>query len=258
MVFIKKVDNADAGDGDTVGGNDWDTFDDFMADVADAATAKINSTIEVTASKFKIRDVTDESKEIVNDVSAIDTATTRTITYPNKDLTVNSITFTDAVLCTLEVPEGVIAFPDINALATAGAKVSGMVLPDGASTSTINFKCRVPRDVSSTPAMKIRIRIMTQAADTAHAVRLTISTVGHAVNEDFDVALTAETEITAEMPDGTETGNEATIEVDLTTDWAADDTVLGQLKRDPTDAVDDYAGNILVVGIELLVDRTIG
>jgi len=168
-----------------------------------------------------------------------------------------AITFTDAVLCTLEVPEGTVAFPDIHTLATAGAKVSGMVLPDGASTSEINFKCRVPRDVASTPAMKIRIRIMTLAADTAHAVRLTVGTVGHAVNEDADVALTAETEITAEMPDGTETMNEAVIEVDLTTDWAADDTVFGQLQRDPTDAVDDYAGDILVLGIELLVDRTI-
>ncbi len=168
-----------------------------------------------------------------------------------------SITFTDAVLCTLEVPEGTVAFPDVHALVTAGTKVTGFVLPDGASTSTINFKCRVPRDIASTPAMKIRVRFMTQAADSDHAVRLTVSTIGLAVNENFDAALTAETEITAECPNAIETGNEATIEVDLTTDWAADDTVLGQLKRDPTDGVDDYAGDILIVGIELLVDRTI-
>lgn len=86
MVFIKQVDNADAGDSDTVGGNDWDKLDKFFNDEVDEATAKINSTFEVTASKFKIRDVTDETKEIVNDVSAITTATTRTITYPDKDL----------------------------------------------------------------------------------------------------------------------------------------------------------------------------
>ena len=105
--------------------------------------------------------------------------------------------------------------------------------------------------------MSIKIRIMTLTADTAHAVRLLLSTIGVATNENADAALTAETEVTAEMPDTTETGNEAIIEVDLTTDWAADDTVLGQLKRDPTDAMDDYAGDILVTGIELLVDRTI-
>ena len=50
--------------------------------------------------------------------------------------------------------------------------------------------------------------------------------------------------------------NEALIEVDLTTDWVAGDTVLGQIVRDPTDAVDDYAGDILIVGIDLLVDLT--
>ena len=174
------------------------------------------------------------------------------------DLTAGgSTTFTDAVLCTMEVPEGTVAFPDIHTLATAGAKVDGFVLPDGASTSTINFKCVIPRDIASTPAMKIRVRFMTQAADTDHAVRLTVSTIGIAVNEVLDQALTAETEVTAECANTTETMNEVVIEVDLTTDWAADDTVIGQLKRDPTDAVDDFAGDILIVGIELLVDRTI-
>ena len=98
---------------------------------------------------------------------------------------------------------------------------------------------------------------MTLAAVSGAAVRLTVSTAGHAVNENVDVALTTETEVTAEMPDTIETMNEAVIEVDLTTDWAADDTVIGQLQRDPTDGVDDFTGDILVVGIELLVDRTI-
>ena len=167
-----------------------------------------------------------------------------------------AITYTDTVHCVLEVPEGTVAFPDVHTLATAGAKITGIVLPD-VTASTLNFKCVVPRNLAGTPAMKIRVRFMTQAADTAHAVRLVVKTAGWAVNENIDQALTAETEITAECPDAIETMNEAIIEVDLTTDWVADDTVLGQLTRDPVDAVDDYAGNILVVGIELLVDRTI-
>ncbi|KKL06856.1 hypothetical protein LCGC14_2591840 [marine sediment metagenome] len=91
MVFIKKVSNADAGDADHVGGNDWDKLDDFFADVANAATAKIDSTFEVTASKFKIRDATDETKEIVNNVSAITTGTTRTITYPDANVNLTSL-----------------------------------------------------------------------------------------------------------------------------------------------------------------------
>ena len=91
MVFIKKVSNADAGDADHVGGNDWDKLDDFFADAVNAATAKINSTLEVTASKFKIRDATDETKEIVNNVSAIATGTTRTITYPDANVNLTSL-----------------------------------------------------------------------------------------------------------------------------------------------------------------------
>ena len=159
-----------------------------------------------------------------------------------------------AVPMTMTVPEGTVAFPDIHTLVTATDKISGIVLPDGAATSTLNFKGVVPEDLHGTPAMAIRVRFMTQAADTAHAVRLTVSTIGLAINENFDAALTAETEVTAECPDAIETGNEAEILIDLTTDWAAGDTIIGQLKRDPVDAVDDYAGDILVVGIDLMVD----
>ena len=167
-----------------------------------------------------------------------------------------AITFTDVIPCVLEVPEGTIAFPDVHTLATASAKVTGMVMPDGATASTINFKCVVPRDVASTPAMKIRVRIMTQGAVAGPAdVRLTVSSIGIADTESLDQALTAETETTVTMPTATETMDY--YEQDLTTDWAADDTVIGQLARDPTDAADDFTDDILIVGIELLIDRTI-
>ena len=192
----------------------------------------------------------------------IETDTQKTFLYNGSSYDITggggSITFTDVVPCVLEVPEGTVAFPDVHALTdNASAKVTGIVLPDGASSSTLNFKCKVPRDLASTPAMKIRVRFMTQTADSDHAVRLVVKTVGIAVNEALDASLTAETEITAECPNATETMNEAIIEVDLTTDWVADDTVIGQLTRDPIDGDDDYAGDILIVGIELLVDRTI-
>jgi len=160
------------------------------------------------------------------------------------------------VPCTLEVPQGAIAFPDIHTLTTAVAKISGIVLPDGAASSTLNFKCVIPEDLHTTPAMACRIRFMTQTADTAHAVRLVVATLGYGVNENIDIAISggAETEVTAECADTTETMNEAEILIDLGTDWAAGDTVIGQLTRDPTDAVDDFAGDILVVGIELMMD----
>ena len=46
-------------------------------------------------------------------------------------------------------------------------------------------------------------------------------------------------------------------EQDLTTDWAADDTVLIQIKRDSGDAADDFTDDILIVGVDLIVDRTL-
>lgn len=244
--------------------------DKLISDLV-AGIAAANTEVEIllnaasTSTKESIGDILD----IINGDVNVDSAGASTY---NADSIVNAdintaaaielsklaaITYTDTVPCTLEVSEGTVALPDIHTLATAGAKVDGFVLPDGASTSTINFKCVIPRNLAATPAMLIRVRFMTQAADTDHAVRLTVSTIGIAVNEVLDQALTAETEVTAECANTTETMNEAVIEIDLTTDWAADDTVIGQLTRDPTDAVDDFAGNILVVGIELLVDRTI-
>lgn len=167
-------------------------------------------------------------------------------------------TFTDVVPCVLEIPEGVNAFPDIHVLATASAKVSGFVLPNGAGiTSIINFKCVVPKDLAATPAMKIRVSIMTQGAVAGPAdLRLTVSTIGVADAETLDVALTAETETTVTMPALLETMD--TYEQDLTTDWAADDTVIGQLKRDSADPADDFTDDVLITSIQLLVDRTIG
>jgi len=152
------------------------------------------------------------------------------------------------------VPEGTVAFPDVHLLATASAKMTGIVLPDGAATSTLNFKAVIPEDLHGTPAMAARIRFMNQGTGTSHAVRLVVKTIGIAVNEVLDQALTAETEVTAECADAIETMNSAEILIDLTTDWASGDTIVGQLTRDPTDAVDDFAGDILVVGIDLMID----
>lgn len=167
-----------------------------------------------------------------------------------------SITFTDVVHCVMETPQGTVAFPDVHTLATAGAKKDGFVLPDGASSSTINFSCRVPKDLAATPAMKIRVYIMTLGAVAGPAdVRLTVKTTGRADTESLDVALTAESETTVTMPTATETID--IYEQDLTTDWAADDYVIGQISRDPTDAADDFTDDIMIIGIDLLVDRTI-
>jgi len=157
--------------------------------------------------------------------------------------------------CVLEVPEGTVAYPDIHTLVTAGGKVSGFVMPNGASASTINFKCVAPVDFNATPAMKIRVRIMTLGAVAGPAdVRMTVKTVGRADTESIDFAYTSETETTVTMPTATETLDYYT--QDLTTDWAENDTIIGQIARDPTDGADDFTDDIMIVGVDLLVDLT--
>ncbi len=86
----KKVSNADAGDATHFGGDDFDKVADLFSDVVNVDTVQINSTFELIASKFKIRDLTDETKELVFDVSAILTATTRTIIWPDSNLNFGS------------------------------------------------------------------------------------------------------------------------------------------------------------------------
>jgi len=174
----------------------------------------------------------------------------------SRSITFESVTKRNIVVpCTLEVAQGIVAYPHVRAMTgTIAKKITGIVLPDGASIGIINFKCVIPEDLHTTPAMSIRVRFLTLTADTDHAVRLTVRTVGIAVNEDMDIGMTSETEVTAECANADDTMNEAVVNIDLTTDWVAGDTMIGLLERAPADPVDDFAGDILVVGIELLVD----
>ncbi len=163
-------------------------------------------------------------------------------------------TIIDSIPCVLEVPEGTIAFPDIHALATQGSKVSGFVMPDGASVSKINFKCKVPDALNASPVAKIRVTIMTLAAVAGpQAVRLTVLTKATADTENVDTAFTAEIETTVTMPIATETLD--IYEQTLTNQPANGDFITGQLKRDPVDAADTFTGDIMIVAIELIVTR---
>lgn len=154
----------------------------------------------------------------------------------------------------MEVPEGTVAYPDIHALATATAKVSGMVLPDGASVSTINLKCDVPNNLASTPAASIKFHIIGLGTGTTDNVRLTVSTLAAADAESVDQAFTAETEATVPIPDTAEV--QEYYDQDMTTDPTAGDQLLVQLARDPTDASDDYAADIMIIGAYLEIDVT--
>ncbi len=163
--------------------------------------------------------------------------------------------FTHRERCVMEVPEGLIAYPDVHDLVTASAHITGMVMPNGATASTINFKCNVPDNLDATPAASIKIYIMTMGAVAGPAdVRLTVSTNAIADTENMDAALTAETETTVTMPTATETLD--IYDQDMTTDPAANDVIIGQLQRDPVDAADDFTDDIMIVHIYLEIDRT--
>lgn len=152
------------------------------------------------------------------------------------------------------VPQGVVAFPDIQALATASTKKTNQTLPDGASVSIYNFYCDVPNDLASTPAASIKFKIIGLGTGTSDNVRLTVSTGAFADAESIDQALTAETEATVPIPDTAEV--QEYYDQDMTTDPTAGDMLIVQIQRDPTDGDDDYAANMAVVGAYLEIDRT--
>ena len=173
----------------------------------------------------------------------------------SKKITFENLTKRHQVVpCVMEVPQGTVAFPDILSMTTSeNKKITGIVLPDGANPGILNFKCIIPEDLHTTSAQAIRIRFISLATGTEDAVHLTLKTVGIAVNENADIDFTDETPVVAECSDTINTMNEALVNIDLGTDWVSGDTVMGLLVRTPADGDDDYAGDILIVGIELLL-----
>jgi len=168
-----------------------------------------------------------------------------------KDLIIPTIVV--FIPCTMEIPEGIVAFPDIRALATAVAKVSGMVLPD-ITASTINWKCKLPDAIDPVPDAKVRITIMTRNA-TAGAVNLTVSTRASGAGESIDLALASETPSNETMP---ATNNTLAIyEQSITIDPTSGDFITGQITRNPADAGDTYGGEIQIVSIEYIATRDI-
>jgi len=154
----------------------------------------------------------------------------------------------------LEVPEGVIAFPDVVAFATQVSKKDGFVLPDGASVSIFNFKGVVPDDLASTQNASIKFYIYTLGTLVDKDVRLTVSSLATADGENGDQAFTVETEQTVRMPNTIESLD--VYDQGLTDTLVAGDEIGGQLKRDPTDALDNAGENILVVKAFLEIDVT--
>jgi len=207
------------------------------------ADTKISALTAITA-------IADSDELAVNDAGV-----SKKITAVNL---VQSFGYTVRIPLTMEVPQGTVAFPDIHALVTGVAKISGMVLPDGASTSTVNFKANVPDNLASTPAASLKFYIMTQGVVCpAGDLRLTVSSIARADTENMDIAEACwqtETETTVTMPVTTETLD--IYDQDMTTDPTAGDILMVQLVRDPTDCADDFTDDVIIVGGYLEIDVT--
>ena len=159
--------------------------------------------------------------------------------------------WTDVIPCVLEAPEGVVAYPDIHVLATQVSKISGFVMPTD-TDSTINFKVICPEDLAGTPAVVFRVYTLTLSANTTDAVNLT-----------FDARYTGDTENADQTFNqivvATNYNVSDTIEsidfhdITPTNSPVAGDVITGQLFRDISA---DAAGDVMIIGISMLIDRS--
>ena len=170
----------------------------------------------------------------------------------------DTITLPHWIPCQMIVPEGTVAYPDIVTLATASAKSSGAILPDGASVSTYNFKPMfpLPSDLHGTPNLKIHFELVAMGTEaTNRNTRMTVKSRWNADGEDINQALTAETETTVQMP---ATINKTKIySQTISATIAIDDTGIFQLSRDPTDASDVFPQDVWVKSVWITCDRSI-
>ncbi len=162
-----------------------------------------------------------------------------------------AVDWTSRIPCILEVPQGVVAYPDVHSLVTQVSKITGLVMPTDAD-STINFKVIVPENLNSTVNAIIRVYTLTLSANTTDAVNLTLNMdyIGDTENADtaFSVTVAA---TNYSVTDGIESID--IHDINPATDPAEKDIITGQLFRDITA---DAAGDVMIVGIDLIIDRT--
>jgi len=163
-----------------------------------------------------------------------------------------AVTWTDVIPCVMEAPQGVVAYPDIHALATQVSKVSGFILPTD-TDSTINFKWICPEDLAGTPALVIRVHTVTLSANTTDAINLTLSQKFTGDTENTDTAFVAGNGVAATNYNVSDTIESHDFH-DMTPSNSptAGELITGQIFRDVSG---DVAGDVLIVGITAHIDR---
>jgi len=162
-------------------------------------------------------------------------------------------TWTDVIPCVLEVPEGIVAFPDVHPLVTQVSKISGFVLPT-ATDSTINFKFICPEDLAGTPNLRIQVHTVTLSANTTDAINLTLRQRYTGDTENTDVAFAAGDGVAATNYSVSDTIESHDFHnINPANDPTAGELVTGQIFRDVSA---DVAGDVIIVGITAHIDRT--
>ena len=186
---------------------------------------------------------------------AIELYNTLTATIQNKTIdgsnnTLNNLIFSWTPI-TMSVPQGTTASPDIQNLSTATSKVSGFVLPDGATADSINWKVVAPNRLATgggIATVVIYYQTLAAVAGTP-TVHLTLSRRFVIDGASLDVAYTAETAVDEDVP--TTINTLGKVEITLSTNPQNEDFILGQLERDPTNVNDDFTGDIQIVAMFL-------
>ncbi len=162
--------------------------------------------------------------------------------------------FTDRVVAWLEIPENGIAYPKVYKMESGSdLKITGYVMPFGATTSVLNCKAEMPKDLSDTPNVKVRIAYITLGTGSSDTLALEVlwKTVGD--EETFGGSFTGLTIVAEDVADTLDTKG---IKVfNLTGTFEEDDSIMFQIKRHPTHVDDTYTSDIMIYGAWLEVNR---
>jgi len=182
---------------------------------------------------------------------------TKKITVTNFLSGVGGGTRVDYIPFVLEVPEGTVAYPDVDAMTTTiNKKVSGFIFPDGASASTVNMKCVCPEDLNASPAASVVMVFKTMSAVSNADIVIEYQDRHIADTEDADFTSWTNDSGEAEyrMPNADDSLDYATYA--LSTQPAAGDFIMAQIVRNPAASgppTDDYTGDVQLVAAYLKV-----
>jgi hypothetical protein len=199
-------------------------------------TGRITELTELTAP------AADDLFEIIDvSVAADDDARNKKILREN--LTKKYTTFPIVMEC----PNDAVCYPDVMSFADGSTKISGFWLPNS-GTSALCFKCVMPRNLHTTPALKVAIYMIPRTTVANSTVNLKVSRLYVDTTEDLDNTLTAETAIDVEL---TSTAKFLTIyEYDVTAEATEGEMFHGLLTRTPGATNDDFTEDLLIVWME--------